>query len=124
MKVHTKLTFEHVLELDSYFSSGSKPAPYNLKGVVIHSGTSEGGHYYSLIKSKGNWFKFNDQAVTVFNENDIGREAFGGEEHTDIMGDLTSSTNAYILFYEKVNTEEAVSEEEKLHQDKIKTQVI
>jgi ubiquitin carboxyl-terminal hydrolase 9/13 len=38
---------------------------YNLKGVVIHSGNSEGGHYYSLIKTeKYGWLKFNDQTVT------------------------------------------------------------
>jgi ubiquitin C-terminal hydrolase len=24
---------------------------YRLKGVVVHTGTSEGGHYYSLIKT-------------------------------------------------------------------------
>jgi ubiquitin C-terminal hydrolase len=78
VKVHTKLQFEQTLDLHSYFSSSSKPAPYSLKGVVIHSGTSEGGHYYSLIKQDGKWFKFNDQSVTFFNESDIGREAFGG----------------------------------------------
>ncbi len=50
VKVHTKLTFDQKLDLHSYFSSGSKPALYSLKGVVIHTGTSEGGHYYSLIK--------------------------------------------------------------------------
>lgn len=73
VKVHTKLQFEQVLDLHSYFSSSSKPAPYYLKGVVIHSGTSEGGHYYSLIKHEGKWYKFNDQSVTLFNENDLGR---------------------------------------------------
>jgi len=51
----------------------SEPTPYVLKGVVIHSGTSEGGHYYSLIKKEGKWFKFNDQSVTLFAENDLGR---------------------------------------------------
>lgn len=50
MKVHTKLTFDQKLDLHNYFSSGSKSALYSLKGVVIHTGTSEGGHYYSLIK--------------------------------------------------------------------------
>ena len=68
---------------------------------MIHSGTSEGGHYYSLIKEAGRWFKFNDQSVTPFNEGDIGREAFGGEDFTDSWGELSSSTNAYILFYQK-----------------------
>lgn len=101
VKVHTRFQFEHDLDLHSYFSSSQQPANYHLKGVVIHAGTSEGGHYYSLIKVQGKWYKFNDQTVSLFNESDIGREAFGGEENTDQWGELTSSTNAYILFYEK-----------------------
>ena len=40
VKVHTKLQFDQVLDLHNYFSSSNKPAPYHLKGVVIHSGTS------------------------------------------------------------------------------------
>jgi ubiquitin C-terminal hydrolase len=70
--------------------------------VVIHAGSSEGGHYYSLIKHEDRWFKFNDQSVTAFNEADIGKEAFGGDDSTDHWGEHASSTNAYILFYEKV----------------------
>jgi ubiquitin carboxyl-terminal hydrolase 34 len=112
VKVHTKLQFEQELDLHNYFSSSCKPAPYLLKGVVIHSGTSEGGHYYSLIKQDGRWFKFNDQSVTPFNENDIGREAFGGDEHYDTMGELASSTNAYILFYERAQGGEEGEQEE------------
>jgi len=46
---------------------------YTLKGVVIHTGTSEGGHYYSLIKSESGWYKFNDQSVISFDVNDLPR---------------------------------------------------
>lgn len=73
VKVHTKLQFDQTLDLHSYFSSSTQPALYKLKGVVIHAGTSEGGHYYSLIKHEEKWYKFNDQSVTLFNEADIGR---------------------------------------------------
>ena len=45
---------------DDYFK-------YTLKGVVVHNGTSETGHYYAFIKDreetkdgKGNWYEFND----------------------------------------------------------------
>jgi ubiquitin C-terminal hydrolase len=49
-------------------------AEYSLKGIVIHTGTSDGGHYYSLIKTKKyGWLKFNDQNVTLFDEKDIER---------------------------------------------------
>lgn len=48
---------------------------YRLKGVVIHTGTSEGGHYYSLIKDnrKDRWLKFNDQNVMEFDPKEIPR---------------------------------------------------
>lgn len=53
---------------------------YRLKGVVIHTGTSEGGHYYSLIRDNNSdgWLKFNDQNVVPFDEKEIAREGFGG----------------------------------------------
>ena len=49
-----------------------------LRGIVVHSGTSEAGHYYSIIQDKNEWFKFNDQAVSKFDMKDLAREAFGG----------------------------------------------
>lgn len=32
----------------------------------------------------------------------MGREAYGGNEDNDQWGEYISSTNAYILFYEKI----------------------
>ena len=29
---------------------------YQLKGVVVHTGSADSGHYYSLIDEKGKWF--------------------------------------------------------------------
>jgi hypothetical protein len=49
------------------------------------------------------WLKFNDQAVSAFDEKDLERETFGGFEARDGWGDVTYSTNAYILFYERAN---------------------
>lgn len=40
-----------------------EPYKYNLRGAVIHSGTSEGGHYYSFINSKDQWYCFNDEFI-------------------------------------------------------------
>lgn len=54
---------------------------YKLRGVVIHQGTSDSGHYYSLIKQgTEQWLEFNDTFVNQFNVNDIPAEAFGGEQ--------------------------------------------
>ena len=57
---------------------------YNLKGIIIHMGECDSGHYYSLIKDRerknNQWYEFNDNIVKNFDENDISNEAFGGEE--------------------------------------------
>ena len=51
---------------DAYFK-------YQLKGVVVHNGTSETGHYYAFIKDReetkdeeGKWYEFNDTHVVHF----------------------------------------------------------
>ena len=58
---------------------------YKLKGVLLHSGSSDSGHYTSLIydrfksDSEHKWFEFNDSKVTPFNPDDMPNEAFGGQ---------------------------------------------
>lgn len=72
-KVHSQLTFPHSIDFADYIKNDSPvDSAYRLKGVVIHTGTSEGGHYYSLVRTKQfGWLKFNDQSVTPFEEKDI-----------------------------------------------------
>lgn len=36
---------------------------YRLKGFIVHIGTSESGHYYSLVKEGDRWIKFDDSRV-------------------------------------------------------------
>jgi ubiquitin carboxyl-terminal hydrolase 34 len=38
----------------------------NLKGIIVHSGTPDVGHYYSIIKKSNGWIKFDDSRVTSF----------------------------------------------------------
>lgn len=60
---------------------------YNLKGVVVHYGTADQGHYYSFIKDreqeqKGDekWHEYNDTIVRPFDPKDIPEECFGGQD--------------------------------------------
>lgn len=61
---------------------------YNLKGIVVHIGTAEQGHYISYAQDReqpatGNkWFEFNDHLVREFNPEDIAYECFGGEDES------------------------------------------
>ncbi len=50
---------------------------YDLKGVVIHDGGTEFGHYYSLIKDQDKWLEFNDSLVTEFDMKRFPDVAFG-----------------------------------------------
>jgi len=91
---------------------------YVLTGVIIHTGTADGGHYYSIIKNieDGNWYEFNDAYVTPYDLNDLPEEAYGskkqkGDENETLRVSNTSmllknslrekGTNAYVLFYTK-----------------------
>ena len=37
-----------------------------LKGIIVHSGTADVGHYIAIVKKNGNWIKFDDSRVTTF----------------------------------------------------------
>lgn len=62
----------------SYFSSSNKnnkavkcdekiiieDRNYDLRGIIYHSGTANGGHYISVIKLNGEWYLCNDGTIT------------------------------------------------------------
>jgi len=82
---------------------------YKLKGIIVHYGHTDAGHYYSYILDRSNdknWFEFNDSTVRTFNPKDIPEESFGGEEEVD--PELNEAVkreklkNAYLLIYERV----------------------
>ena len=60
---------------------------YELIGVTVHTGTADGGHYYSFIRDHLNktelgqdkWYLFNDAEVKPFDPMQIASECFGGE---------------------------------------------
>jgi ubiquitin C-terminal hydrolase len=76
-----------------------------LRGIIIHLGTAENGHYYSFIKQENSWFEFNDTIVRKIDPSDIPSEAFGGEEKFSYSSNMPSGSkkirNAYILLYER-----------------------
>ena len=69
---------------------------YTLQGVIVHTGSAEAGHYYSLVRTQGRWYKFDDTVVSDFDLGDLEKETFGkrtknAEPHLD--------RSAYILLY-------------------------
>ena len=78
---------------NSFFTDPEKDSNYiyNLIGVVVHTGTAEGGHYYSFIRDRTSgqsdrWFLFNDAEVKPFDPQQIASECFGGEMMVRLNG--------------------------------------
>lgn len=71
---------------------------YKLRGVVVHTGSADSGHYYSFIENKqGHWFEFNDEDVYPFDIKKLPDEAFGSKG----LYDDGRIRNAYLLIYER-----------------------
>ena len=106
-------------ETDSIYPKLEEYYEYELKGINIHLGSAEGGHYISFIdveregnnnepniKSsiengviKSRWLKFNDSIISEFDTKDIPIESYGGFVDDNINNE--NCQNAYILIYER-----------------------
>lgn len=64
-----------------------------MRGVVIHGGTSEYGHYYSFIRCRQIWYIFDDSRVERTDSSVVWHRSLGVEH---------GYQSAYLLFYEKV----------------------
>jgi ubiquitin carboxyl-terminal hydrolase 34 len=94
---------------------------FELVGVLVHSGTAESGHYYSYIRerpadsSTKSWVEFNDADVTSFEPSKIAEQCFGGVNdafHANSMAQARFGKvwNAYMLFYQRVDSMESETE--------------
>lgn len=129
MKINDYLEFPMELDMRPYTSKAlsdtcthgmsdsendeSEETLYDLVGVVVHSGSSDMGHYYSFIKDRNHekrWLEFNDETVRIFSEDTMGDECFGGEEIGQKWDATTKSCvpkvhmkrrNAYMLIYDR-----------------------
>lgn len=68
---------------------------FQLKGVIMHYGKAEQGHYYSFIKLEDSWHEFNDSHVDTVTEAHVKSKAFGRKAGDDI------APCAYLLVYER-----------------------
>lgn len=42
-----------------------------LKGVIVHSGSADVGHYYSILETDKSWRKYDDSRIGVFTQSDF-----------------------------------------------------
>ena len=85
--------FPFEINMNEYTENKEKDYIYNLKGFIVHKGTADCGHYYSIIKNNDKWFEFNDINIKEFDIKNLERDGFGYSE------DMTENKSAYLLFY-------------------------
>ncbi|CAN7974947.1 unnamed protein product, partial [Ixodes persulcatus] len=84
------------------------PYVYELFSIMVHSGSANGGHYYAYVKSftENQWFCFNDAQVSRVSYEEIRKTYGGGPSRSGYyISAYSSSTNAYMLMYRKVDKE-------------------
>ena len=119
---------ENKLENEDIYMKEDEYYNYILKGINIHMGSADGGHYFSLINierggkenilidtennenktnntnkndnKKYKWLKFNDSHISIFDINDIEKECFGGTPK-GCGYNYENFQNAYMLVYER-----------------------
>ena len=66
---------------------------YHLKGIVVHTGEIDGGHYYSFIKERPSghrsashckWWRFDDSFVEVWDDARLEEDCYGGTTGIDM----------------------------------------
>jgi hypothetical protein len=105
-KINSYCEFPLDLDLTSVSAETSYPADYyqyRLRGVVVHFGMAEAGHYYCLARAKnGSWLKMDDTVVSEFDLKDLPAEAFGEKDEINDKGaSLHIGNSAYMLVYER-----------------------
>ncbi|CAL8466972.1 g6508 [Coccomyxa elongata] len=113
VKINDRYEFPEELDLDfgdgKYLSENADRSVrnlYRLHSVLVHSGGVHGGHYYAFIKPNGKqWFKFDDEKVSVEDVKKALNEQYGGEDENSPPGTgfntfkFTKYSNAYMLVY-------------------------
>jgi ubiquitin carboxyl-terminal hydrolase 9/24 len=107
--------------VDSDSPEYQKKYKYELRGVVIHTGSAFAGHYYSFIKERphvkwlpngnvlsskpGQWYQFDDKTVKVWDPEAMAEHCFGGPAYSESgNSDLNDVPNsAFMLFYDRMD---------------------
>ena len=78
--------YEYPATIDFTSMTKTKTPHYKLYGVLVHEGERANcGHYYSFIKIKDKWYKFNDEVVTEASEGEVFEHNFGGKQTVNIF---------------------------------------
>lgn len=100
-KINDYFDFEDELDMSPYLSATEMASihksahVYRLKGIIIHIGEADAGHYVALARDGSGWVQFNDTQVTVLGEKERREMSVGQQEGA------FAQTSAYLLLYQK-----------------------
>ena len=118
IKINSRCAFPPTLDLEPYTKAGlearaagrppTSPELYELAGVLVHTGTSDFGHYFSYVRAREAgraWHTFNDTAVSLFDETQIEETCYGGDRPLPpgvAAGRAAEKVqNGFLLFYRR-----------------------
>lgn len=100
VKINDRYEFETELDLSPYVQDSDGRDIYVLHSVLVHIGDVNGGHYHVFIrpqidvsdgegKKPSKWYKFDDETVTLVNEQAAVSENFGIGGEKDVANKRT-----------------------------------
>ena len=103
-KINNYCELPDKIDMTSYYDGVEvdKDLHFDLTGMIIHQGSSEIGHYYSIIKDLElkKWLVLNDEMIYEIDEDYMKEQAFGNFENNG----PPDNPSAYVLFYQRTNT--------------------
>ena len=109
-KINNYCELPEKIDMTAYYDGVEVDQDLNfyLTGMIIHQGTSEFGHYYSIIKDldMNKWLVLNDQEIYELKEEYLQYEAFGNFENNG----APDGPSAYVVFYTRGNANNNVKE--------------
>jgi len=105
-KVTSHYEFPSTLDIAEFMMERDPDAVYDLRGIVLHSGTAQAGHYISLVLREEKWIEFNDMEVSEAPQDTFADKVYGRESTTTTTWSDTEYDNApsaYLLFYVRRN---------------------
>ena len=103
IKLNSQFKFPLTLDISPILEN-PETCEYELQGIIMHSGSSEGGHYYSYIKDSDGWFLYNDSRVSQIEESTVMANATvtpKGNIFTQALSFSNRNASGYLLFYRK-----------------------
>lgn len=114
VKINDHFEFPETIDLTEFLAADSPQKKlsniYDLYGVIVHSGSYSGGHYYAFLRTSTDpqWYKFNDSFVSKETVENAVYNNFGGNGR---------SYSGYMLIY--VQREKAKTLFEPINNDSV-----